>query len=715
MGLRIDTASGTYDMPSSFGIDVEDTSPIFNEQGSRTVATELPHSARNAKLTKYIYRLDNALSPASDTQVSIHDGPYRRKGTMNIIQISKKNSTANIGFDESEIYSALSSVSLRSLTGLPILQPSGGVTDLIHHMNEVMLEKIADPFHVFQICVSLPSAERYGVETFFAEYLNREIYGTSMYDYVLNGKARTETYVINSSIVETKVPAGYGITGFLKVSWILNKIFEHFGYTLEDNPFENDPQLSRLVVLNNSADAIVKGSLNYVDMLPDCTVNEFLQALYCRFGNVYFINGQAKTVRCKLIDEIVSSPGSDDWSNLKASNPTIYVNEPKQLKLSAATSIVGAASAISATPATDSFKKFLLKYDNTVSSTLGQGSLSYWAPTGTFYERGIVSGERKSISSDFFPWDQGDTISYEDISSIDECLPMKADGPDDMFHCPAYLFGKQHKYTNIESSDVEIDAEEKHTTPLCFCFKVPPSAWDYPIGSPRCYTPSGNLIPGFEFSMTFVGDRGLFNRFWRKYDAILRWSNNTVETNINLHHAISSVDMSKPIVIDGQRLLVDTVRYTLPLKRSQPATVRLRTLRLLQPYNLSDQQIILSEQKYKWKFISTKEGLMAAKRANYLASITPAAGYRITRAEDVAVSENPVTDDEIPFTIPSQSDYDAGTTIFIRSVHYSYKMYFYSQKWNPTKGYWEPEERSNNPLSGEIDYDTSIKAVGIND
>lgn len=713
MGLRIDTASGTYDMPSSFGIDVEDTSPIFNEQGSRTVATELPHSARNAKLTKYIYRLDNALSPASDTQVSIHDGPYRRKGTMNIIQISKKNSTANIGFDESEIYSLMSSVSLRSLDGLPILQPSGGVTDLIYHMNEVMSEKRAEPFHVFQICVALPSTESNGVEHFYPEYLNKEISG-GMNDYILDASARTETYLIDSSVVETKLPAGYGITGFLKVSWILNKIFEHFGYTLEDNPFENDPQLSRLVVLNNSADAIVKGSLNYVDMLPDCTVNEFLQALYCRFGNVYFINGQSKTVRCKLIDEIVSSPGSDDWSNLKASNPTIYVNEPKQLKLSAATSINGAATVISANPATDSFKKFLLKYDNTVSSSLGQGYLSYWSPTGTFYERGIVSGERKSISSDFFPWDQGDTISYEDISSIDECLPMKADGPDDGLHCPAYLFGKQHKYTNIESSDVEIDAEETFNTPLCFCFKVPPSAWNYPIGSPRCYTPSGNLIPGFEFSMTFVGDHGLFNRFWRKYDAILRWSNNTVETNINLHHAISSVDMSKPIVIDGQRLLVDTVRYTLPLKRSQPATVRLRTLRLLQPYNLSDQQIILSEQKYKWKFISTKEGLMAAKRANYLASITPAAGYRITRAEDVAVSENPVTDDEIPFTIPSQSDYDAGTTMFIRTVHYSYKLYYYSQKWNAS-GYWEPEERSNNPLSGEIDYDTSIKAVGIND
>ncbi|MEZ7884180.1 MAG: hypothetical protein QMB39_02885, partial [Bacteroidales bacterium] len=264
---------------------------------------------------------------------------------MNIIQISKKNSTANIGFDESEIYSALSSVSLRSLTGLPILQPSGGVTDLIHHMNEVMLEKISEPFHVFQICVALPSTESNGVEHFYPEYLNKEISG-GMNDYILDAGARTETYLIDSSVVETKLPAGYGITGFLKVSWILNKIFEHFGYTLEDNPFENDPQLSRLVVLNNSADAIVKGSLNYVDMLPDCTVNEFLQALYCRFGNVYFINGQAKTVHCKLIDEIVSSPGSNDWSDLKASNPTIYVNEPKQLKLSAATSINGAATVI---------------------------------------------------------------------------------------------------------------------------------------------------------------------------------------------------------------------------------------------------------------------------------------------------------------------------------------------------------------------------------
>ncbi|MCB5677917.1 hypothetical protein LIQ43_10700, partial [Bifidobacterium breve] len=49
-----------------------------------------------------------------------------------------------------------------------------------------------------------------------------------------------------------------------------------------------------------------------------------------------------------------------------------------------------------------------------------------------------------------------------------------------------------------------------------------------------------------------------------------------------------NIDFSQTINIDGQRLLLDTVRYTLPKLLSRPATIRLRTLRLLIPVGETD-------------------------------------------------------------------------------------------------------------------------------
>ena len=53
-------------------------------------------------------------------------------------------------------------------------------------------------------------------------------------------------------------------------------IFSAYGFTLVENPFATDYQLSKMVVLNNVADTIVTGEIDYRNLMPDCTVNEFL-------------------------------------------------------------------------------------------------------------------------------------------------------------------------------------------------------------------------------------------------------------------------------------------------------------------------------------------------------------------------------------------------------------------------------------------------------
>ena len=72
------------------------------------------------------------------------------------------------------------------------------------------------------------------------------------------------------------------MTAFLYVWRVLELVFSEFGYTITENPFKTDKELSNLVILNNAADCCVKGKLSYADLMPDCTVEEFLNAIHIK-------------------------------------------------------------------------------------------------------------------------------------------------------------------------------------------------------------------------------------------------------------------------------------------------------------------------------------------------------------------------------------------------------------------------------------------------
>ncbi len=80
-------------------------------------------------------------------------------------------------------------------------------------------------------------------------------------------------------------------------------IFSAYGFKLVENAFATHYQLKKMVVLNNVADAIVEGQVSYKNMMPDCSVNDFLDALYCRTGAKVFVDGNTKTAKVLLIKE----------------------------------------------------------------------------------------------------------------------------------------------------------------------------------------------------------------------------------------------------------------------------------------------------------------------------------------------------------------------------------------------------------------------------
>ena len=595
MSLIIANTKGTFDLPTDFSIEIEETSPIYNERGSQSTSATLPCSPSNCILTNHIYRPDTNQAPIQDDRVIISDGLYQRLGKMNITQVSSLSGIlCNIGFNESEAYSIWNAVSLRSLK-LPIYKPSNGLPGVISYINDILNQRITDsPLQIFPVCLSLQNSGENNSSVYY-EYING--YTSLNGQHTLISQARNETFLIDNQPVQTSLPEGYGVAPFVTVSYLIETIFQTYGYTVIENPFRTHYQLARLVLLHNCADTCVRGYIDYSDLMPECTINEFLQALYCRFGLIFFINGNTRNVRLRFLRDILSSPASQDWTNLNTSEPIIYYNAPSQLKLSAASGINGPSPRYSATPAAETLDKFLRPYKYRVSQNQSTtDSVFYYRELGLYAKLNPEDTRfMTQLSSDFFPWDRGSDISYHEISSNDESVPVTSFSATNVFVAvPAYLFGKIHRYTSITSASVELSEKTDTQTPLAFSFSVSDQK-GLPFGTPRNFTIENRLAlingKACSLSLIFTGRYGLFQNFWKAYDAILRHANHTVEVDIRLTPVqLNNLDLSIPISFSGQRLLVDSIRYKLPMSAYSIATVRFRTLQLLHPYDLDKEQ-----------------------------------------------------------------------------------------------------------------------------
>lgn len=612
--LKIKTNKGYLDLGGDFTVQIDEKSPIMNDRGSQTVPVTVPCTNNNALITGFAHRLDMAMKPIDkDATCTILDGVYKRTGKLNIVSAGKKEGiTLNIGFDNSEAYSAWKAKKLNSME-LPVKEYSD-IFDLLEHLDEVLNGEKED-YSIFQIVTGNEAKD--GV--YYPKYLNF-IYPLSegSRTYRLRSDERTETHLIDGTPTQVKLPNGYGITPFLYVWRVLELIFSEFGYTITENPFKTDKQLYNLVILNNAADCCVKGKLAYADLMPDCTVEEFLNALYVRFGLVYSISSDTKTATLRLLKDIIVADSGLDLSKNLTAEPLITYETAKQVKLSAKTSFTGAA------PSVERFEDYIkenkklivriAKYDP--SNQVGW--INYEKTTGKWYKWDTENKRLTYSSSSFFNWDsKTDDVEDNEITSDDECVPM--DFAPNGILSPQYLAGYVHRYTYLKTSSNNDDEDsEKEEIPLSFMFSFTTAQnRKYPFGSILPYTPEGEeiiLSNGSKqtISLLFQFPDGLFAQFWQKYDAVLRHSFNQIEVNALLYvYQLMKVDTLNPVSLRGQKMLWDGLSYSLPASNLVPTTITMRSLRLIGPYDLDSEQNIPTWNEGSWVWVANTSTLNA--------------------------------------------------------------------------------------------------------
>ena len=638
MMIQLKIGGKTLDTDQGLSINIEDSNPIFNDRGSMSIPATIPVTRQNIRLLGAPHRIDTDTDPNNlGKTVEIVSGTYIRRGTLNITSAGKLDGiTFNIGFDNSTAYANWTQKKLADLPNLPVFIPSDDYQgQRVEMLLDALYEKYVSP---------KPRIDEFAI---FPVAINKESYNNKSYWEILNvtgqhgfsqpGKVKR---VIDGKLTDVSIPEGYCVSPFLKVWRVLELIFESMHLTIIGNPFKYDHDLERLVILNNVADSCCGGTLNYADLLPDCTVEEFLNALWVRFGLVYNINTRAATVSLRLLKDIISQRETVSLDNYASEPGKITYDTPQYVKLSASSSIEDAA------PSHDRFEDFV-KGLNVKNVHLG-AHVSQWTNTGThdnpewdgnigdqngsFLAREFVTGQWyrldsfnntvRSSSSSFFNWDpQPEGLTALELASDDECVPIGRvnnayQETGNLFEglCPLYLFGARHYHSYIKGSDSSDNEGDK--TPLAFMFA-------YTVGGKTIGRLNGEgedgtrikLDDGSEpdLSLLFQFKDGLFAKFWADYDGFLRHGNRGIEVGA----IINKLDLSKIELLDvytfkGIRCLIDTMSYSLPSGRSMSVGMRLRTIQPQGQYNIKAEQNIpdfsAAARHLEWKLKSETFG-----------------------------------------------------------------------------------------------------------
>ncbi len=650
--VEIRMGGETLDMPCDFSMTVEDSNPIFNERGSQSLPATLPATSRNLRLTGFPTRPDAALPPVGrNGRCVVADGIYIRSGKVNVTEASSLEGISfNVGFDNSIAYQEWADKALSTLKGLPVLEPDiDRQEDLMEILTKIYKngDPQVEPLAVFPLAVGCESVEN-SISDNEKQTLNYWELLNMPTDHGLEPPNKV-LRVIDGVATEVSVPNYYGVTPFVRVWKLLEIVFGDLGYRIESNPFREDVELARLVVLNNSADVCCRGSVKYAELMPDVTVSEFMNALYVRFGLVYNINAEKRVVSLAFIKDIIKRGPAFELEPMTETPPKIIYDTPQYLKLSAQTSLEGASVA------TERFEDYVKGFpldkimvgleaanwewdrgrgswnlhngispaspSGGSSSTAGgvalssSGRLALELPGCGWYKLDCYNESKKESSSSFFMWDPAPAdMEPMELCSDDECVPLrfvdvKKDSLDTgLFsgYVPFFAAGSRHYHSYVKSSDSTAETETGVTTPLAFAFALTGSEIA-PEGTVGRVTPYSEMAAGKDLgrfisfsdgsehslSLLFQFKGGLFDRFWRGYDEILRHNCRTIEISARFRkHALMAFDMFTPVTVKGVRCLVSTLSYSLPATGDVRVDLSLIPLSTQGIYDISVEQNI---------------------------------------------------------------------------------------------------------------------------
>ncbi|NCB44091.1 MAG: hypothetical protein EOM59_15955 [Clostridia bacterium] len=588
--MKITHPSGqAYDLFPDTEIELTRYNPFFNDLGEQSVPLSLPATVKNLQLLGHPGRADNVNKPAARINTHIQSGTFAVIARQAILSAQNKGTIeTSFYLHEGAFYEKIDNLSLFEI------------------FENQKLEFTDVPAAINFMYTLIPGTDpRFAVFPVFTE------------QYILNDTTTTTTpqgYFRFKNEVETTenvdgknitIPVGFYITPFVKVKHVLQEVLAFLGYTLAPSFLDQAP-FSNMVFLNDNLDTIVGKRINYIDIVPDITVKELFNVI--RKFHIELIPDEVnRIIHLVPFNKVLSDTVSADLSSYAVSRQVVnYHNQYRQLKLT---------SEQLALPAEISYLSWQNRrytVNNKISEDQSLDLINLLSKYPSAYLRnvdGYLVRDGFRADKDFtekiahlgINYYAGGPLPVEEHSFPDVVPPMvtlTTQSPGFIITHKVYPYAGPGRAMQSKIVFSDYSEEVSNNSPLkpilCLYYNVTTHC----KGTTYNYNDAGVKL--WDNSIMWNGPDGLFEKFWRSRDTLLRNALLEVQVDAILPEELKmSLSSVKQVMLNSQKYLVSDINYS--TKNKSIGTCSLLSTKLQAPVSEAKQASDYFRQRtYRW-------------------------------------------------------------------------------------------------------------------
>lgn len=549
--MKIITENGQLELPEDFSIKIERHNPLLSGEGDASVPATLPSSSHNLAVLGHRERVDRAYRHTNKMDAILKVGPVTKRGQLILDTINRRDGIdASFAIDNSDLYVMSKEKSLKEIfasanNGAGYIRILGISPNISFASLQAVYEGIvSDDYMIFTVAVS-----------------PRESNGTKVYQYnndISNGNLVYGQREVWEGDVKMTVPMGYGISPFIRLHRLLDILFQILGYEVTYNCFaKND--LKDLVLVNNCSDTMVYLTrIDYADMVPSCTLSDFLEWLNNKFHAQPFVNSETKEVKIVMMEDVLSGEADIDISNITEDDLALTLSPQKRIVLEPKITIEGTEAA------SDDFDQLLEKYggycvpvteqeyfgfvDGTPINDHAYDCLILRKSTGDFYllYRDLNSGKYPIhpvyLGSNIIKYDRKNTEESEEFKQDDVVPKMLCSGATVV----PYIGERIHYHTGYNSKE----ENAKQEIILVRGFYNRAQVANKTMGTTQPYAA---VVGNFPFGLM---PYDMYQYFWKRYNEIILNNAVRIKGKVKFNtHQFMGLDMSQLKLYKNQKLL----------------------------------------------------------------------------------------------------------------------------------------------------------------
>ncbi|MDR1543694.1 MAG: hypothetical protein LBS50_04650, partial [Prevotellaceae bacterium] len=590
------------DLPRDVKIGIELNNPMFATNGDFSLPLALPITEKNTRILNFPTWI-NTNTLTLSFEVLVNYMSYQKKGILKILSYNENSINICILFDNTLLYQKIKDKTMESVfEGIKWIRSSieSWIYDFQLKINNPDAIVGDYPFEIFTVITHYYAKDGENMiidndRSDSTTYLNQMEYDENQNKWFLFGRNPYTFTDDEGSIIN--YPKGYCITPFLRLHWVLQKIFEYFGFEFkdEDNFFaQND--MNKLCLLNNTIDSLMTTDIYAKVLVPDCSVIEFMDVIRNRFGCEFYIDSNLKNVKMSFYKDIFTAI-PENYTDKLGSKISLEYAEKQQLKLTCNHTNPLNYKDIYFT-SNDYFKNYtykgVLPKSRLFSPYTGYSTIDFsntypynsWNVGDCFLnfldKRFVRITNIQSLSGNQlriqFVSDGYDNLDFYDKQSDfkeKELKTVYSDYPTiiqqswigNRITMP-FINGFRNKTTNIIVTDSEgnkTTKSEDNTCPVSFAYNIILTSGERPrpYGSSHIYVSNitnNNFYNLFNIEKinainnSFATEDGLYEHFFKEYNDALRKGMHKMKCKINLtEREINDYDFYKMKIIDGIR------------------------------------------------------------------------------------------------------------------------------------------------------------------